>query len=98
MSDHKIILDGKYIRSENDFHRALSEQLEFGPYYGNNLDALWDRLSNDIERPVTIVWLNSESSHRYLGDTFKKIVTIFSRVKEQDINFKLADKFDYQLE
>ncbi|MCT8344266.1 MULTISPECIES: barstar family protein [Photorhabdus] len=98
MRDHKIILDGKDICSEGDFHKALSEQLEFGPYYGNNLDALWDRLSSDIERPVTIVWLNSESSHQYLGDTFKKIITIFNRVKEQDINFKLADKFDYQLE
>ncbi|EOG8017508.1 barstar family protein [Enterobacter ludwigii] len=26
--------------------------LDFVPYYGRNLDALWDRLSTDVERPV----------------------------------------------
>ncbi|MCA6222966.1 barstar family protein [Photorhabdus antumapuensis] len=97
MSGKIIILNGKDICSENDFHQMLSEQLEFGCYYGNNLDALWDRFSNDVERPITIIWLNSELSHQYLGDTFEKIVAILNRVKEQDINFKLTDKFDYQL-
>ncbi|MCK6885045.1 barstar family protein [Enterobacter roggenkampii] len=30
----------------------MSASLDFGPYYGRNLDALWDRLSTDVERPV----------------------------------------------
>jgi len=47
-----IILDGTKIQTEQDFHKLLSGLLNFGSYYGNNLDALWDRLSTDVERPI----------------------------------------------
>ncbi|MDI7270926.1 barstar family protein [Cronobacter dublinensis] len=52
---NEIILDGKRIQNESDFHSVMSELLDFGPYCGRNLDALWDRLSTDIERPVKII-------------------------------------------
>ncbi|WP_311779070.1 MULTISPECIES: barstar family protein [Pantoea] len=51
----EIILDGLNIYTEYDFHGVLSETLDFGHYYGRNLNALWDRLSNDVERPVTLI-------------------------------------------
>ncbi|EKY3120947.1 barstar family protein, partial [Cronobacter turicensis] len=53
----EIILDGKKIENESEFHSVMSDLLNFGPYYGRNLDALWDRLSTDVERPVKIIWL-----------------------------------------
>ncbi|WP_285720603.1 MULTISPECIES: barstar family protein [unclassified Pantoea] len=40
--------------------------MEFGPYYGKNLDALWDCLSTDIERPIRIPWCHSDLSKKYL--------------------------------
>lgn len=93
----EIILDGTNIENEHDFHEVMSALLAFGPYYGGNLDALRDRLSNDVERPVTIIWLNSEQSKKYLGECFDRIVQIFEQTKQQDIQFKWDEKFDYIL-
>lgn len=93
-----VIVDGRAIASEDDFHRALCEVLEMGPYYGHNLDALWDRLSTDIERPVTLVWTHSAESRRRLGSTFDQIVDVLEGVKQQDAGFGWAERFDYRLE
>ncbi|MGH1475084.1 barstar family protein [Yersinia proxima] len=97
MTDREIILDGNRIHSSDDFHNILSQELGLGPYYGKNLNALWDRLSTDIERPVKIIWLNSEFSKKVLGEYFDKIVEIFEQVKQQDIRFNWDEKFDYML-
>lgn len=74
----EIILDGKKIENESEFHSVMSDLLNFGPYYGRNLDALWDRLSTDVERPVKIIWLNSDLSRNNLGYSFDQIIKIFS--------------------
>lgn len=42
---NEVYIDGRLIQTELDFHRTISSALDFGPYYGNNLDALWDLLS-----------------------------------------------------
>lgn len=94
---NEIILDGSKIESEQDFHKLMSKLLGFGPYYGANLDALRDRLSNDVERPVTIIWINSEQSKEYLGECFYRIVQIFEQSKQQDIQFNWDERFDYIL-
>ncbi|ASN85570.1 barnase inhibitor [Pectobacterium versatile] len=93
----EVILDGSSIETESDFHKAMSDLLDFGPYYGRNLDALRDRLSNDVERPVKIIWMNSSYSKSCLGDCFNKIVQIFEQTKQQDIRFNWDEKFDYIL-
>ncbi|MBB3306753.1 MULTISPECIES: barstar family protein [unclassified Enterobacter] len=98
MSKNDVVLDGLKIFSESDVHRYLADLLDFGPYYGSNLDALWDRLSTDVERPVKITWVHSELSKQRLGDRFDKIIQIFERTKKQDIDFSWDDKFDYVLE
>ncbi|HDI3034256.1 TPA: barstar family protein [Cronobacter turicensis] len=93
----EIILDGKKIENESEFHSVMSDLLNFGPYYGRNLDALWDRLSTDVERPVKIIWLNSVLSRNNLGYSFDQIIKIFERARQQDIGFDWDEKFDYIL-
>ncbi|UJR64696.1 barnase inhibitor [Dickeya zeae] len=97
MSVNEIYLDGSCVLSEKEFHSIISLSLDFGSYYGRNLDALWDRLSTDIERPVKIIWLNSELSRVRLDNYFDKIIEVFERVKLQDLNFNWEEKFDYVL-
>lgn len=97
MRVNEFYLDGACVLSEKEFHFIISLSLNFGPYYGKNLDALWDRLSTDIERPVKIIWLNSELSRVGLGNYFDKIIEVFERVKLQDLNFNWEEKFDYEL-
>ncbi len=59
-----MILDGRDIHTESDLHRILAEIMDFGPCYGRNLDALWDCLSKDIERPIIITWCHSDLSKK----------------------------------
>lgn len=64
MSNSNIIIDGRNIHTESDVHSILAELMDFGPYYGRNLDSLWDRLSTDIERPIKITWHHSDLSKK----------------------------------
>jgi RNAse (barnase) inhibitor barstar len=41
-----IYLNGKEILSLNDFYKTLSTKLQFDANFGNNLDALYDNLSD----------------------------------------------------
>ncbi|RKH35805.1 barstar family protein [Corallococcus sicarius] len=92
-----VELDGAAIRSERDFHEQLAKKLEFGPYYGRNLDALWDRLSADVERPVRLVWRDSHVSRQALGGRFDDIVVVLRRVVAQDEGFGWTDRFEFEL-
>lgn len=92
-----VEIDGRIIREEADFHRELASALDFGPYYGRNLDALWDRLSTDVERPVALIWNYSAESRASLGETFDKIVQVLSRVQKQDEAFGWDERFRFEL-
>ena len=92
----EITLEGKDIRCEIDLHRLLRDKLDFGPYYGENLAALHDRLSNDIERPVTLIWKNSGTSRDSLGDDlYEKIIEVFRYIEEQDKSFGWVERFTF---
>jgi ribonuclease inhibitor len=94
----KVELSGKQIYTESDFHMQIAELLDFGQYYGHNLDALWDRLSTDAERPVTLLWRDSAMSCDRLGrETFDRIVRILIEVRDRDIEFDRIDRFEFEL-
>jgi ribonuclease inhibitor len=94
----KVIIDGNDIHTEEEFHKKISDALGFPSHYGKNLDALWDVLSTDIERPVTLIWKNSASSQAAMGESFGKIVDILKKVVVQDIEWELDEKFDVVIE
>ncbi|MFJ5535382.1 barstar family protein [Streptomyces sp. NPDC093261] len=95
----RIEIDGAAIRSERDLHEFLSRALDFGPYYGANLSALWDRLSTDVERPVEIVWKESELSSTALGESeFERIRALLLRVQSRDQSFGSSDRFTVTFE
>jgi ribonuclease inhibitor len=90
----RVIIDGLRIKSELDLHHFLADRLDFGPYYGNNLDALWDRLTTDVPRPVELIWENSEISKNLLGaEKFDKISSLLADVMERDRSAGRTDRF-----
>lgn len=93
----KIVINGEKIKTERDFHTQLTSALDFGPYYGYNLDALWDRLSTDIETPIKIIWENASLSQRELGDGYFKIISILEKTKNHDISLGLNERFYFIL-
>ncbi len=49
----RVVLDGNKITDKRMLHNYLKEQCGFPEYYGNNLDALYDCLT-DREEPLEI--------------------------------------------
>ncbi|WP_040777793.1 barstar family protein [Nocardia pneumoniae] len=81
----RVTIDGTQIRTHADLHHALWAPLDFGPYYGHNLAALWDRLTTDVERPVEIVWENSGVSRELMGvEAFEAISSVLIKAAERD--------------
>lgn len=91
-------LEGKEIKSEMDFHVAIAGALDFPRHYGKNLDALWDVMARDVERPVTLVWRNSEASRAALGERFETIVGVLRRAEQQDLDSGWDERFELRLE
>ncbi|MFI7413624.1 barstar family protein [Streptomyces sp. NPDC049627] len=81
----RLTIDGTQIRTHADLHNALAGPLDFGPYYGHNLHALWDRLSTDVERPVEIVWKDSAVSREQMGaEAFDAITSVLIKAAKAD--------------
>lgn len=90
----RVVIRGELVKSASDVHDQLASQLEFGPYYGRNLDALWDRLSTDVERPLHLIWTNSSMSELSLGpELFERFRSLLDGVVAQDESWKLAERF-----
>ena len=92
-----IEIDGSNIKTEAEFHTAISGALSFPAHYGKNLDALFDILSGDVERPVVLVWKNSTISKTIMGDDFERIVSVLRRIESQDTEWGLEEIFELQL-
>ncbi len=93
-----IVIDGEKIKSEAELHKFLSEKLQLGGYYGNNSAALWDCLTTDVERPIQVIWKNSEQSQLLLGqDVFTKYVNLFQDVEKQDESFGWNERFTFHI-
>ena len=51
----KTVIDGKYIRDEKNFHRTVKRLFQLDDYYGENLDALWDMLTERKNLNIKII-------------------------------------------
>ena len=92
----KIIIDGLFIASEDDFHKAIAKELNLPSWYGHNLNALWDVLTGMIERPLELVWLNSEMSRTRLG-RYEKIIELLEDISNRDVHLGRKMNFEYIL-
>ncbi|WP_422742713.1 barstar family protein [Micromonospora sp. WMMD754] len=91
-------IDGREVRTEADLHLLLARALDFGPYYGANLDALWDRMSRDVPRPVTVVWTDWQASERNLGaERFGRICGLLRAVEAEDREAGHEERFTFEL-
>ena len=62
-----VILDGESILTRDDLHKALREGLACPEWYGNNLDALHDVLT-DVREKTVIGIVDLSIMEEHLGD------------------------------
>jgi ribonuclease inhibitor len=83
------VIDGRKVKTREQFHAAVKRQLSLPEHYGMNLDALWDSLTGDVPRPLSIEWTHSDVSREHLGEYFDQIRKLLEELKQQDPEFKL---------
>ena len=69
------MIEGAAVGSMGRLHRLLAEQLDFPDWYGGNLDALYDCLT-DLTEETTIILFHSQALEEILGTAY----THFCRV------------------
>ncbi|MBR6039425.1 MAG: barstar family protein [Clostridia bacterium] len=74
-----IIIDGRRMTSIEATHEYLARTLRLPPYYGKNLDALHDCLT-DLSRDVWIILINGDLMDEQLGDYAKKLRRVLTDV------------------
>lgn len=82
------VLEGKEIKTTEDFHKEIREQLGFSSYYGRSLDALWDCMTGWIDPPAKVIWRNFKLSKMYLGEFAVKARLIFEDTEKELVGFK----------
>lgn len=84
-----VILDGERISTMADVHDLFSKELEFPQFYGRNLDALYDCLT-DVGDEAEIKIRNFEKLQYELGKYADIIIRVLKDASE--VNSKLKIK------
>jgi ribonuclease inhibitor len=65
-----VVLNGKNIKNKAHLHEVLARGLDFPPYYGKNLDALFDILVSDFSAESVIKIKNLVFLKKKLGSEY----------------------------
>lgn len=80
-----IIINGKCMTNRETVHLYLKAKLDIKDYYGNNLDALWDALS-DYDIKIKICLINKETLINELNGYGQSIIDLFNEVSKENNN------------
>lgn len=76
----EAVLDGKEIRDRKQLHEKLACDLNFPEWYGKNLDALYDCLT-DIHEETVIRLVHLQELEENLGDYAERFYRVISRAE-----------------
>ena len=74
----QVILDGNILADATQVHDYLKEMLEFPEYYGKNLDALHDCLTDLEDVEITITSPDED------GAIFQRILRVFKAADREN--------------
>lgn len=77
----EITIDFSEINNYSEFYSVLREKIKLPRYFGNNLNALYDILSGDLEMPLKIRFIHLDVNKR---SKFSSLLAMMETV-EQDV-------------
>ena len=84
-----VLLDGDRIGNSRDMHRAFSEALGFPEWYGSNLDALHDMLSERSEE-IGVILVNTDRLSENLGWRWEMLLRMLVELKRENERFHVT--------
>ena len=78
-----IVLNGQDYQDRKDFYKDVRQKFDFPDYFGRNLDALHDCLT-EVGRDVTVLLLNRDALSENLGAYAEKIVRVLKNSAEEN--------------
>jgi len=83
-----VTLDCTTITSRRELHRALAQTLRFPDWYGGNLDALFDCLT-DLETPTALTLTGWHTLEEVLEEYGRKVLQTMQEAAEENEDFRL---------
>lgn len=87
----EIVLDGLELRSLEEVHDRFAQALALPEWYGRNLDALFDCLT-DLGEPVTVRLLHQKVLEDRLGRRGRALVRLLRRAATENPQVTLLEK------
>jgi ribonuclease inhibitor len=84
----QIIFDFAEIKTKKDFYKQFKNKLELQDDFGNNLDALYDVLTGEIELPVELIFENVDL------EKLEKFESIFETI--EDAENELSEELSFR--
>lgn len=84
----KVVIDGKKITSKQMLHTYFADEMNFPEWYGKNLDALYDFLT-DTNEETEIELINRPALHEHLGKYAKAFEKMLREAQEENENIKV---------
>ena len=84
----KLVLDGNLIKDKEMLHSHMEKTLDFPEWYGGNLDALYDCMT-DLMEELDVEFLNWDRMEENLGDYAGKVLRVLRDAAEGNLNILL---------
>lgn len=78
-----LTLDGLVIDSKETLHTLLARELGFPSWYGGNLDALFDCLT-DVREVTTITLCHEDAFHDTLGPYGQRVLRVLGDAAKEN--------------
>ena len=85
----EMTLDVSNLADRGEFHALLKEALEFPQWYGENLDALYDCLT-DLSEDIEVTFTGWEALTRQLGSYADRAKTAMGYAQRRNPHFKAS--------
>lgn len=82
-----VYIDFTDIGDYEDFYTQLKEKLPLPDYFGDNLDALYDSITGDVELPLHIEFVNMSVDQL---ETFEDLLTTLEDAEDEMDDFSFA--------
>jgi ribonuclease inhibitor len=91
MTMRKAIIDGELMIDREALHDALARQLDLPDWYGRNLDALFDCLT-DIHEDATIVLRDLTALEQHLGNYVGNLLRVLCQAAAENPHLKIIEE------